>query len=62
MDGIYENQLQRTRCSTTSSNKEALVQLGEIKSSLVRAPGISVTEERKAEIRRCMQKAGLLPA
>ncbi|NBO15949.1 MAG: dihydrodipicolinate synthase family protein [Betaproteobacteria bacterium] len=60
MDAIYEYQLQRTPCSTTSANKEALVQLGEIKSSWVRPPAISLTPARKQEIREGLQRAGLI--
>lgn len=60
MDAIYEYQLPRTRTSTTSSNKEALVQLGELRSSWVRPPAFSADDAKKEEIRRGLVKAGLL--
>ena len=60
MNAIYEYQLQRTPISSTSSNKEALVQLGELASSWVRPPAISVTEAKKTEIRAGLVKAGML--
>ena len=60
MDAIYEYQLQKSPISTCSANKEALVQLGEIHSSWVRPPALSVTQARKDAIRLGLQKAGLL--
>ena len=60
MNSIYEYQLQRTPISSTSSNKEALVQLGELQSSWVRPPAISATAAKKEEIRAGLVKAGLL--
>jgi 4-hydroxy-tetrahydrodipicolinate synthase len=60
MDAIYEYQLQKSPVSTCSANKEALVQLGEIQSSWVRPPALSVTQARKDSIRQGLQKAGLL--
>jgi 4-hydroxy-tetrahydrodipicolinate synthase len=60
MNAVYEYQLQRTPFSTTSANKEALVQLGEIKSSWVRPPALSINAARKQEIRAGLQRAGLL--
>jgi 4-hydroxy-tetrahydrodipicolinate synthase len=62
MDAIYEYQLQRTPISSCSANKEALVQLGEIQSSWVRPPALSVDKARKESIRLGLQKAGLLMA
>ncbi len=62
MDAVYEYQLQRTPFSTCSANKEALVQLGEIASSWVRPPALSVDQARKDTIRQGLQKAGLLMA
>ena len=62
MDAVYEYQLQRSPFSTSSANKEALVQLGEIQSSWVRPPALSVDKARKESIRLGLQKAGLLMA
>ena len=62
MDAVYEYQLQRSPFSTSSANKEALVQLGEIQSSWVRPPALSVDKGRKESIRLGLQKAGLLMA
>jgi 4-hydroxy-tetrahydrodipicolinate synthase len=62
MDAVYEYQLQKSPISTCSANKEALVQLGEIQSSWVRPPALSVDAARKAAIRMGLQKAGLLMA
>lgn len=60
MDAIYEYQLQRTAISPASSNKEALVQLGELHSSWVRPPAVCVNQAKKEEIRRALLKVGLL--
>ncbi len=60
MDALYEYQLQRTPASSCSANKEALVQLGELHSSWVRPPAISVGAERKNLIRFALEKTGLL--
>ncbi len=60
MDAIYEYQLQRTPISSTASNKEALVQLGELRSSWVRPPAISADKAKKEEIRRGLIRAGLI--
>jgi len=62
MDAIYEYQLQRTPISSCSANKEALVQLGEIQSSWVRPPALSVDKARKDAIRSALQKTGMLMA
>jgi 4-hydroxy-tetrahydrodipicolinate synthase len=60
MDAIYENQTHRTPISPFASTKEALVQLGELKSSWVRAPSLNVDQAKKDEIRLALAKAGLL--
>jgi 4-hydroxy-tetrahydrodipicolinate synthase len=62
MDAIYEYQLHRTSIAPPSANKEALVQLGELRSSRVRPPAIAVDAAKKDAIRAALQKAGLLPS
>lgn len=62
MDAIYENQTHRSPISPFASTKEALVQLGELKSSWVRPPSVNVDQAKKDEIRAALVKAGLLKA
>lgn len=59
MDAIYEYQLHRTPISPPASNKEALVQLGELSSSWVRPPAINVDQAKREAIRFALSKAGL---
>ena len=60
MHAVYEYQLNRTATSTPASNKEALVQLGELSSSRVRPPAVNVDDAKKQEIRAALIKIGLL--
>jgi dihydrodipicolinate synthase/N-acetylneuraminate lyase len=60
MDALYEYQLHRTPIAPPSSNKEALVQLGEISSSWVRPPAVNADKAKKEAIRFALGKAGLL--
>ena len=60
MNAIYEYQLHRTPIAPPSSNKEALVQLGELPSSWVRPPAVNVDKAKKEAIRFALDKAGLL--
>jgi 4-hydroxy-tetrahydrodipicolinate synthase len=60
MDAVYEYQLQRTSISSAASNKEALVQLGELPSSWVRPPAVNVDAAKKKAIRSALVKVGLL--
>lgn len=60
MDALYEYQLHRTSIAPPSSNKEALVQLGELNSSWVRPPAVSVDNAKQEAIRFALSKAGLL--
>jgi len=60
MDALYEYQLHRTPTSSCSANKEALVQLGELHSSWVRPPAMSVDKARKEAVRFALTKVGLL--
>lgn len=62
MDALYEYQLHRTSIAPPSSNKEALVQLGELSSSWVRPPAVNVDKAKKEAIRFALSKAGLLPS
>jgi 4-hydroxy-tetrahydrodipicolinate synthase len=57
---IFENQTQRTHTSAFGATKEALYQLGELKSPRLRAPGVAPTPEVKERIRRGLIQAGLL--
>jgi len=59
MDAIYEYQLHRTPISPPASNKEALVQLGELASSWVRPPAINVDQAKREAIRFALAKVGL---
>lgn len=60
MDTLYENQLHRTPIAPPSSNKEALVQLGQISSSWVRPPAICVDQAKKDAVTRTLKAVGLL--
>lgn len=62
MDALYEYQLHRTPIAPPSSNKEALVQLGQLSSSWVRPPAVNVDQSKKDAIRAALQKVGLLGA
>jgi 4-hydroxy-tetrahydrodipicolinate synthase len=59
---IFENQEHRTHTSAFGATKEALYQLGELKSPRLRAPGVAPTPEIKERIRRGLIDAGLLTA
>ncbi|MCC7081070.1 MAG: dihydrodipicolinate synthase family protein [Burkholderiales bacterium] len=60
MDALYEYQLHRTPIATPASNKEALVQLGELTSSWVRPPAVNVDAAKREAIRAALVKTGLL--
>ncbi len=62
MRGIFEFHLHWTATCPFGATKEALVQLGQFPSSWVRPPGVPVDDRRKAEIRRALVQAGLLPS
>jgi 4-hydroxy-tetrahydrodipicolinate synthase len=57
---IFENQTVTTHTSVFGATKEALYQLGELKSPRLRAPGVAPTPEIKERIRRGLVQAGLL--
>lgn len=59
MRSVFEDQQPVRRTSEVAATKEALVQLGEIESSRVRAPAIGVTPEVVEEIRAALEFAGL---
>lgn len=60
MDALFEYQTHRTPISIFASTKEALVQLGELRSSWVRPPAMNVDQAKKEEIRSALSLAGLL--
>lgn len=57
---IFENQTRTTATSVFGATKEALYQLGELKSPRLRAPGVAPTAEIKERIRAGLVAAGLL--
>jgi 4-hydroxy-tetrahydrodipicolinate synthase len=58
---IFENQLKVTPTSPFGATKEALYQLGELKSPRLRAPGVAPTDEVRRRIRQGLIDAGLVP-
>lgn len=60
MDSIFEYHLYRTPTSPFAATKEALVQLGQLRSSWVRPPAVNVDAAKREEIRRSLAAAGLL--
>ena len=62
MRSIFEYHTHRTPTCPFGATKEALVQLGQFPSSVVRAPGVRVNNAKRAEIRAALIEAGLLSA
>jgi 4-hydroxy-tetrahydrodipicolinate synthase len=60
MARVWENHLPTRVSSEVAATKEALVQLGQLPSSRVRAPAIDVDDAVRAEIRLGLIEAGLL--
>jgi 4-hydroxy-tetrahydrodipicolinate synthase len=60
MDALFEHQLHRTPISPFAATKEALVQLGQLRSAWVRPPAVNVNKAKREEIRRALSAAGLL--
>ncbi|MDO9090288.1 MAG: dihydrodipicolinate synthase family protein [Burkholderiaceae bacterium] len=60
MESVWENHHFKRPTSEVASHKEALVQLGQLPSSRVRAPSIGVTPEVREEIRAGLLASGLL--
>lgn len=60
MDGLFEHHLYRTPTSPFAATKEALVQLGQLRSSWVRPPAVNVDAAKREEVRRALTAAGLL--
>jgi 4-hydroxy-tetrahydrodipicolinate synthase len=59
---IFENQQHLTPTSAFGATKEALYQLGELRSPRLRAPGVAPDDAVKARIHRGLIEAGLLEA
>jgi len=57
---IFENQQHLTHTSAFGATKEALVQLGQLKSARLRAPGIAPDAQVRQRIRNGLIQAGLL--
>lgn len=62
MDAVFENQLHKTFTSYFAATKEALHQMGHLKSAAARAPLVMPDAKKKAEIAACLAKVGLLPS
>ena len=62
MDAVFENQLHKTFTSYFAATKEALHQMGQLKSARVRAPLVVPDAKKKAEIAACLAQLGLTPA
>lgn len=62
MRSIFEYHLHWTHTCPFSATKEALVQLGEFPSNLVRQPAVLVDDAKKALIRVSLIEVGLLPS
>jgi 4-hydroxy-tetrahydrodipicolinate synthase len=62
MDAVFENQLHKTFTSYFAATKEALHQMGHLKSAAARAPLVLPDAKKKAEIAACLAKVGLLPS
>ena len=60
MRSIFEYHTHRTPTCPFGATKEALLQLGQFPSSVVRAPGVRVDDAKRAEIRAGLIAAGLL--
>jgi 4-hydroxy-tetrahydrodipicolinate synthase len=60
MARVWENHLPTRISSEVAATKEALVQLGQLPSSRVRAPAVDVSDDVRAEIRLGLLEAGLL--
>ncbi|MDB5948117.1 MAG: dihydrodipicolinate synthase [Ramlibacter sp.] len=60
MARVWENHLPTRISSEVAATKEALVQLGQLPSSRVRAPAVDVSDAVRAEIRLGLSEAGLL--
>jgi 4-hydroxy-tetrahydrodipicolinate synthase len=60
MARVWENHLPTRISSEVAATKEALVQLGQLPSSRVRAPAVDVSDAVRAEIRLGLVEAGLL--
>ena len=60
MEAVFENQEPKSATSEVACVKEALVQMGQIPSSLVRPPAVDTTERHREAIRAALHAAGLL--
>lgn len=60
MAALFENQQPKTLINPFAATKEALMQLGQLRSAQVRPPSIKPDGPRKAAIRRALVDAGLL--
>lgn len=59
---IFHNQQSGSPISATACTKEALFQIGELRSSFVRPPVLRPDAERKVEIREALRRTGLISA
>ncbi|MGE0801840.1 MAG: dihydrodipicolinate synthase family protein [Lautropia sp.] len=62
MDAVFEDQMRRSSISPFGATKEALVQLGQMKSSWMRPPSVNVNDAKKRAIRNALVQSGLLRA
>jgi len=61
MDAVFENQLHKTFTSYFAATKEALYQMGHLKSAAARPPLVLPDAHKKAQIAACLERVGLLP-
>jgi dihydrodipicolinate synthase/N-acetylneuraminate lyase len=60
MDAVFENQLHKSHTSYFAATKEALFQMGELKSANVRSPLVPPTIEQKKTISQCLKEIGCI--
>jgi 4-hydroxy-tetrahydrodipicolinate synthase len=58
----HDNHMDRSVISSCGATKEALYQLGELRTTTIRAPAIPPDAARKNTISECLRRAGLRPA
>ena len=61
MDAVFENQLHKSHTSYFAATKEALFQIGHLKSAQIRPPLITPDAKQKNAIAKCMRSVGLEP-
>ena len=61
MDAVFENQLHKSHTSYFAATKEALFQIGHLKSAQIRPPLITPDAKQKNTIAKCMRSVGLNP-